>query len=172
MEQQRGSEGGRLVGRAVKKGPGVSPAPPSLGLWPLQPGMPWDLTEAACQAEGVDGWGPERSRCSQRPGRQVCTEHLCSLKPRSRAGRLIQSHPGGGGRRWARSPSGMKGTDLRARRRMLRLTTGTSLVVQRLRLCAPSAGIPGLIPGEGTQSHMLQLKTLCAATKTWHNKNH
>ena len=95
MEQQRGSEGGRLVGRAVKKGPGVSPAPPSLGLWPLQPGMPWDLTEAACQAEGVDGWGPERSRCSQRPGRQVCTEHLCSLKPRSRAGRLIQSHPGG-----------------------------------------------------------------------------
>ena len=46
------------------------------------------------------------------------------------------------------------------------------LVVQRLRLCAPSAGIPGLIPGEGTQSHMLQLKTLCAATKTWYNKNH
>ena len=54
---------------------------------------------------------------------------------------------------------------------MLRLTTGTSLVVQWLRFCAPNAGVPGLIPGQGTRSHILQLKTLCAATKTWHNKN-
>ena len=40
MEQQRGSEGGRLVGRAVKKGPGASPEQPSLGLWPFQLGSP------------------------------------------------------------------------------------------------------------------------------------
>ena len=34
----------------------------------------------------------------------------------------------------------------------------TSLVVQWLRLCAPNAGVPGLIPGYGTRSHMLQLR--------------
>ena len=49
----------------------------------------------------------------------------------------------------------------------------TSLVVQWLGLCAPNAGDPGSIPGQGTRSHMLQprvrmpqLKILCAATKT------
>ena len=35
---------------------------------------------------------------------------------------------------------------------------GTSLVVQWLRLHAPSAGGLGLIPGQGARSHMLQLK--------------
>ena len=35
---------------------------------------------------------------------------------------------------------------------------GTSLVVQWLRLHAPNAGDPGLIPGQGTRSHMPQLK--------------
>ena len=52
---------------------------------------------------------------------------------------------------------------------------GTSLVVQWLRLCAPNAGGPGLIPGQGTISHipqlrvrMLQLKKIPhAAIKTW-----
>ena len=34
----------------------------------------------------------------------------------------------------------------------------TFLVAQSLRLCAPNAGSPGLIPGQGTGSHMLQLK--------------
>ena len=34
---------------------------------------------------------------------------------------------------------------------------GTSLVVQRVRLCAPKAEGLGLIPGQGTRSHMLQL---------------
>ncbi|TEA37693.1 hypothetical protein DBR06_SOUSAS9210008, partial [Sousa chinensis] len=29
-----------------------------------------------------------------------------------------------------------------------------SLVVQWLRLCAPNAGGPGSIPGQGTRSHM------------------
>ena len=36
--------------------------------------------------------------------------------------------------------------------------TGTSLVVQWLRLCAPNAGGPGSIPGQGTGSCMQQLK--------------
>ena len=35
---------------------------------------------------------------------------------------------------------------------------GTSLVVQWLRLRAPNAGGLGSIPGQGTRSHMLQLK--------------
>ena len=41
---------------------------------------------------------------------------------------------------------------------------GTSLAVQWLRLCAPSAGGPGSIPGQG--SRMQQLKIPRAATKT------
>ena len=39
---------------------------------------------------------------------------------------------------------------------------GTSLVVQWVRLHAPNAGGPGLIPGQGTRSHMH------AATKSSH----
>ena len=42
---------------------------------------------------------------------------------------------------------------------------GTSLVVQWLRLRAPNAGGPGSIPGQGTRSHMPQLKIPHAATK-------
>ena len=49
---------------------------------------------------------------------------------------------------------------------------GTSLMVQLLRLCAPNAGGPGSIPGQGTRSrmlqlraHILQLKILHVATK-------
>ena len=34
--------------------------------------------------------------------------------------------------------------------------SGTSLVVQWLRLCAPNAGGPGSLPGQGTRSHMPQ----------------
>ena len=44
--------------------------------------------------------------------------------------------------------------------------TGTSLVVQWLRLLAPKAGGPGSIPGHGTRSHMLQLKVPYDVTKT------
>ena len=44
-------------------------------------------------------------------------------------------------------------------------TVGTFLVVQWLRLYAPSAWGPGSIPGQGTRSHMPQLKILHAATK-------
>ena len=50
---------------------------------------------------------------------------------------------------------------------------GTSPVIQWLRLCTPSAGGSGLIPGQGTRSHMqkprvcmLQLHIPYAATKT------
>ena len=42
-------------------------------------------------------------------------------------------------------------------RQPLRNNSGASLVVQWLRLWAPSAGGPGSIPGQGTRSHMLQL---------------
>ena len=31
-------------------------------------------------------------------------------------------------------------------------------MVQWLRLCIPNAGDPGSIPGQGTRSHMLQLR--------------
>ena len=43
---------------------------------------------------------------------------------------------------------------------------GASLVVQGLRFCTPNAGGPGLIPGQGTRSHMPQLKIPHAATKS------
>lgn len=41
------------------------------------------------------------------------------------------------------------------------------IVVQWLRLCALNAGGLGLIPGQGTRSHMPQLKIRSATTKTW-----
>ena len=44
------------------------------------------------------------------------------------------------------------------------MLTGTSLVVQWIRLYAPNAGGPGSIPGQGTRSHMH------AATKTQCNQ--
>ena len=54
-----------------------------------------------------------------------------------------------------------------------------SLVVQWLRLCTPNAGGLGSIPGQGTRSHMAQLKTLHAhqrlkimfvTTNAWHSQ--
>ena len=45
-------------------------------------------------------------------------------------------------------------------------TEGTSPVVQWLTLCALNAGGPGSIPGQGTRSHMPQLKIPHTATKT------
>ena len=39
-----------------------------------------------------------------------------------------------------------------------RRTLGISLVDQWLRLHTPNAGNPGSIPGQGTRSHMLELK--------------
>ena len=42
---------------------------------------------------------------------------------------------------------------------------GTSLVVQWLGLRAPNAGVLGSIPGQGTGTHMPQLKTPHATTK-------
>ena len=40
---------------------------------------------------------------------------------------------------------------------VLKSSSGSSLVVQRLGLRGPHAGSPGLIPGQGTGSHMPQL---------------
>ena len=61
----------------------------------------------------------------------------------------------------------------------VKYVTGTSLVVQTLRLCAPNAGGPSLIPGQVTRSHMLklrasmpQLKILYATMKTKDSKCH
>ena len=47
---------------------------------------------------------------------------------------------------------------------------GTSLVIQWLKLHDPRAGGLGSIPGQGTRSHMLQLKIARAATKNGNNK--
>ena len=44
--------------------------------------------------------------------------------------------------------------------------TRTSLVVQWLRLHAPSAGGLGSIPGQGTRSHKLQLR-VCSHNYSW-----
>ena len=37
--------------------------------------------------------------------------------------------------------------------------SGTFLVIQWLSLCTPNARGPGLIPGQGTRSHILQLSS-------------
>ena len=49
---------------------------------------------------------------------------------------------------------------------MKETVSGTSVVVQWLRLHAPNAGVLGSVLGWGTQSHMLQLRILQAAMKT------
>ena len=41
---------------------------------------------------------------------------------------------------------------LERQERLNQTKSGTSLVVQWLRLCTPNAGHPGLIPGQGTRS--------------------
>ena len=43
-------------------------------------------------------------------------------------------------------------------------------MVPQLRLCALNAGGPGSIPGQGTGSHRLQLKTPHATTKMRHSQ--
>ena len=61
-------------------------------------------------------------------------------------------------------------TDIRGERQrakvLVKNSCGTSLVVQWLRLCATNAGDQGSIPGQGTRSHILQLKIPSAKTKT------
>ena len=49
-------------------------------------------------------------------------------------------------------------------------TSGTSLVVQGLRLHIPNAGGLDSIPGQGTGSHMPQLKIPPAAMETQHSQ--
>ena len=43
-------------------------------------------------------------------------------------------------------------------------------MVQWLRLCSLNVGGLGLISGQGTRPHMLQLKILNASRKTWRNQ--
>ena len=45
---------------------------------------------------------------------------------------------------------------------------GTSRVTQWLRLRTPNAGDPGSIPGQGTRSHMPQLRVCMLQLKTPH----
>ena len=47
---------------------------------------------------------------------------------------------------------------------------GTFLLVYCLGLHALKAGDLGSIPGQGTRSHMMQLKIPHAATKSWHSQ--
>ena len=47
---------------------------------------------------------------------------------------------------------------------------GISLVVQWLGLQVPNAEGPGLIPGQGTRSHKLQLKIPRVTTKIWQSQ--
>ena len=58
-------------------------------------------------------------------------------------------------------------TSLNPRTILLEPNPRTTLVVQWLRLCAPNAGDLSSIPGQGTRSHMPQLKIPCATIKTW-----
>ena len=51
------------------------------------------------------------------------------------------------------------------RTKLKRNKRGTFLVDQWLRLCAPNAGVPSLISGQGSRSHTPQLKIPHAATK-------
>ena len=44
----------------------------------------------------------------------------------------------------------------------IKLNSGTSLVVRWLSLCGPNAGGLGSIPGQGTRSHILQLRPSAA----------
>lgn len=48
---------------------------------------------------------------------------------------------------------------------------GTSLVLQWQRLHTPNVGSPGSIPGQGTTSHMQQLKIPRVSTRTQHDQN-
>ena len=43
---------------------------------------------------------------------------------------------------------------------------GISLAVQELRHCTPNAEVLGLIPGQGTSFHMLQLRVYILQLKT------
>ena len=70
---------------------------------------------------------------------------------------------------------GRKGGGGEREKRVKKKEEGTSLVVQWLGLCAPNAGGPGSVPGQGARSHlpqlrvcMPQLKILHAATKIPH----
>lgn len=128
MEQQKRGEGRQLVGVSVKKEPRANPTQRS----PAQPwftatvvGTLWGLSEAAWQADGVDGQGRGKKQTRPEIRPTGAPEHLCGRKLCRRAQRLIQSQRKGKG--GGQGHRGLGGADLRAahraRRGMLRLTT-------------------------------------------------
>ena len=66
--------------------------------------------------------------------------------------------PKGGGSGGGEAASGICSGGQSSWKHLREFHEGTSMVVQWLRLCAPDAGGPGLISGQGTRSHMPQLR--------------
>ena len=54
---------------------------------------------------------------------------------------------------------------------ILKCLLGTFLVLQWVMLHTPNVGSLGSIPGQGTTSHLQQLKIPCASTRTQHDQN-
>lgn len=108
----------------------------------------------------MDGWGPERSRYSQRAGRQACRTPL-QPQASQQGGRLIQSHPrgeegGGQGHPQDEGP-GFEGQEKDAE-----LTTGTSWWSAAKTLCSQCRD-SGLIPGEGNSiPHAATKDSVCS----------
>ena len=63
--------------------------------------------------------------------------------------------------KWSRSG------DIASKKHVTYHASGTSLVVQWLRLCAAKAGGLGSIPAQGTRSHMPQLRSKMSQLKFW-----
>ena len=107
------------------------------------------------------GWGLKGQLSGEFPGWSVCLFCLLYIL----AWVLEQSAT----RKMPTSPSRNKTKQKNHKNQALKKAhSGTSLVVQWLRLCTPNAGGPGSIPGQGTRSHMPQLKILHDTTKISH----
>ena len=117
---------------------------------------------------GAQALGCAASRCS------AWAQYLCLLGSRAQAqqsrcrGSVVPRHVGSSQTRaepvsptmagvfFTTEPPGKPWNYFRFQTSKLQnIIRGTSLVVQWLRLCAPSAGGRVLIPGQGTRSHML-----------------
>lgn len=106
MEQQKGGEGRQLVGVSVKKEPRASPTQRS----PAQPwftatvaGTLWGLSEAAWQADGVDGQGGGKKQTW--PEIRQTGAHRTPLRPQAlQKSTKADSEPEERERRWPRSP--------------------------------------------------------------------
>ena len=72
----------------------------------------------------------------------------------------------------ARQKPGAESTCLEAKDTVHQYTTNGLPDAQRLRLCILNAGGPGSVPGQGTRSHIPQLKLLQATTETRCSRKH